>query len=107
MGFSGINVGLVDERSEIAACHHGLPQNDVGVRTDVLDKCPKAEGMYMLVRSMAPQVIATDELGKSEDIPAVEEAINAGIKLITTVHGTDVEDIMKRPVLKNCFRKTL
>ncbi|NLK00446.1 MAG: stage III sporulation protein AA, partial [Clostridia bacterium] len=107
LGFSGINVGLVDERSEIAACHHGLPQNDVGVRTDVLDKCPKAEGMYMLVRSMAPQVIATDELGKSEDIPAVEEAINAGIKLITTVHGTDVEDIMKRPVLKKLLQEKL
>ncbi|KUK11019.1 MAG: Stage III sporulation protein AA [Clostridia bacterium 41_269] len=107
MGFRGVNVGLVDERSEIAACYNGQPQNDVGLRTDVLDRCPKAEGMYMLVRSMAPHVIATDELGRAEDIAAVEEVLNAGIKLITTVHGIDLDDIKKRPVIDRLLRKTL
>lgn len=60
----GISVGVVDERSEIGACYLGIPQNDVGMRTDVLDCCPKAEGMLMMIRSMSPVVIAVDEIGK-------------------------------------------
>lgn len=38
---SGQSVGVVDERSEIAACYLGIPQNELGIRTDVLDGCPK------------------------------------------------------------------
>lgn len=100
-GFSGffpVDVGLVDERSEIAGCKNGIPQMPVGHRTDVLDACPKAEGMMMLVRSMAPSVIATDEIGNKDDIVAMQEVINAGIKLLTTAHGTNLEELMKRPV---------
>lgn len=63
-------VGVVDERSEIAACYQGIPQNDVGCRTDVLDACPKAEGMMMLIRSMAPEVVAVDEIGGENDLEA-------------------------------------
>ena len=58
-------VGVVDERSEIAACYQGIPQNDVGCRTDVLDACPKAEGMMMLIRTMSPKVVAVDEIETS------------------------------------------
>lgn len=100
MGFKGVNVGVVDERSEIAGCYMGLPQKDIGVRTDVLDKCPKGEGMYMLVRAMSPQVIVTDEIGRAEDVAAIQEVLNAGITLITSVHGADTEDIKRRPVLR-------
>ncbi len=98
--FPGVNVGVVDERSELAGCCQGVPQKDIGFRSDVLDKCPKAEGMYMLVRAMSPQVIATDEIGRPEDMTAMREVLNAGIKLITSVHGTDLKDIVQRPVLK-------
>jgi stage III sporulation protein AA len=41
--YPGMNVGVVDERSEIGACYMGTPQNDLGIRTDVLDCCPKAK----------------------------------------------------------------
>ncbi|AOT68163.1 stage III sporulation protein AA [Geosporobacter ferrireducens] len=99
--FKGLKVGVVDERSEICATYQGIPQNDVGIRTDILDACPKAEGIMMLIRSMSPQVIATDEVGKREDVHAVEEALHAGIKLLTTVHGSSLEEIRKRPYLKN------
>lgn len=98
--FNGLNVGLVDERSEIAGSFHGIPQYDVGIRTDVLDGCPKAEGMMMLIRSMSPDVIATDEIGAIEDIRALEEVLNSGIKIITTVHGKNLEELKRRPTLK-------
>ena len=107
LGFQGVNVGVVDERSELASCYLGLPQKDIGVRSDVLDRCPKAEGMYMLVRAMSPQVIATDEIGRGEDVAAVEEVLNAGIKLITSVHGADAEDISRRPVLRKIMNLKL
>jgi len=100
LDFKGRTVGVVDERSEIAGCFNGVPQKDVGIRTDVLDGCPKVEGMMMLIRAMGPQVIATDEIGKPEDAGALEEALNAGIKVLTTAHGADREEISQRPVLK-------
>jgi stage III sporulation protein AA len=99
MRFAGINVGLVDERSEIAGCYKGVPQKDVGVRTDVLDGCPKAEGMMMLLRSMAPAVIAADEIGRREDVDALEEVLNAGVKILITAHGVSPDDLAVRPVL--------
>ena len=107
LGFAGVNVAVVDERSEIAASYLGRPQLDVGYRTDVLDKCPKSQGMYLLVRSMSPEVIATDELGKPEDASAVQDVLNAGIKLITTVHGSGVDDIRRRPVLNELLEQGL
>lgn len=96
----GLTIGLVDERSEIAGCFHGIPQNDVGIRTDILDCCPKAEGMSMLIRTMGPEIIATDEIGPKEDIQALEEVLNAGVKVLSTVHGRDISDISKRPNFK-------
>lgn len=95
-----MQVGLVDERSEIAGCYQGIPQLDVGSRTDVLDRCPKDQGMIMLVRSMGPEVIATDELGGPKDVEAVRQIVNAGIKFIATVHGDSYEHLAKRPYLK-------
>ncbi|HHW56698.1 MAG TPA: stage III sporulation protein AA [Clostridia bacterium] len=100
LGLKGKKVGVVDERSEIAGCHNGIPQMDVGIRTDVLDGCPKAYGMIMLIRSMSPEVIVTDEIGKKEDIQAIHEVLNTGVKIITTVHANDIDDLMKKPVLK-------
>jgi len=95
----GLTVGLVDERSEVAGSFRGIPQNDVGLRTDVLDACPKAEGMIMLLRGMAPDVIAVDELGGKKDADAVEAVLTAGVKLLCTVHGNSLEDIQQNPTL--------
>ncbi|HWI54819.1 MAG TPA: stage III sporulation protein AA [Desulfobacteria bacterium] len=105
LGFRGCTVGVVDERSEIAGCFNGVPQKDVGIRTDVLDGCPKAEGMMMLIRAMSPQVIAADEIGRQEDAYALEEALNAGIKVLTTAHGASPDEILQRPVLNELMKK--
>ncbi|MCC8067197.1 MAG: stage III sporulation protein AA [Clostridiales bacterium] len=97
---AGRKVGVVDERSELAGAYLGVPQNDLGIRTDVLDGCTKAEGMRMLLRSMSPQVIAVDELGSNEDQEAVEEVFHCGCRLLATVHGASLEELKQKPQLK-------
>lgn len=96
----GVTVGVVDERSEIGGSYMGVPQNDLGIRTDVLDCCLKAEGMMMLIRSMSPHVIAVDEIGDYEDSRAIEAVMNCGCKVLATVHGSSIEDIQKKPLLQ-------
>ena len=93
----GVTVGVVDERSELAGSWQGIPQNDLGLRTDILDACPKAEGMQMLVRAMSPDVVAVDELGRKEDFRAVESVIHCGCCLIATAHGNSLEDVLRQP----------
>ncbi len=93
-------VGIVDERSEIAGAVNGIPQLSFGPRIDVLDACPKAEGMMMMIRSMSPDVLIVDEIGRKEDAEAIMEAVNAGIKLIMTTHGNSLAEVQKRPSIK-------
>ncbi|RBW70600.1 stage III sporulation protein AA [Bacillus taeanensis] len=104
---SSLKVGIVDERSEIAAAVKGVPQHDLGHRVDVLDACPKAEGMMMMIRSMSPDVLIVDEIGRQEDSEAILEAMNAGIKMIMTVHGNSLEDLYKRPTIRPLLEHTL
>ncbi|MDD6331009.1 MAG: stage III sporulation protein AA [Clostridium sp.] len=105
--YPGITVGVVDERSEIGACYQGIPQNDLGRRTDILDCCPKAYGMLMLIRSMSPSVVAVDEIGSREDIEAIEYVINAGCSILATVHGNSIEDIRNKPVLRRLVEERI
>ena len=101
----GVTVGVVDERSEIGGCYQGIAQNQLGMRTDILDCCPKAEGMLMLIRSMSPQVLAIDEIGTAEEIHAVEYAMQCGCKLIASVHGLDMEEAREKPILGELIRR--
>ncbi|KEO82534.1 stage III sporulation protein AA [Tumebacillus flagellatus] len=98
-------VGIVDERSEVAASWRGVPQHDLGPRTDVLDGCPKAEGMQMMIRSMSPHVLVTDEIGRPEDGAALLEAIHAGVHVVTTAHGFGMHEVRNRPVLRQLFEQ--
>ncbi|MFR2837765.1 MAG: stage III sporulation protein AA [Zhenhengia sp.] len=106
-GFGPYTVGVVDERSEIAGCYMGVPQNNMGMRTDVLDACPKVEGMRMLLRAMAPDIIAVDEISSKADMEAIEEVLGAGVTLLCSTHGKDLEDCMKKPVLSSMLEKGL
>ena len=89
----GLTIGVVDERSELAGCYQGIPQNQVGIRTDVLDACPKTEGMMLLVRSMTPQVIAVDEIGSKEDLAALQRIAVCGTGMLATMHGYSLKDV--------------
>ena len=105
--FNGMNVGLVDERGEIAALYRGTPQNDIGIRTDVLENVPKSIGIKMLIRTMAPQIVAADEIGTEKDVEAIKEAVCCGVKGIFTAHGGSKQELMKNPTLKELIDKQI
>ncbi len=94
-----MRVSIVDERSEIAGCYKGVPQFDVGLSTDVLDACPKVDGMYMMLRAMAPQVLLTDEIGSASDIEAIADVARAGVVFVGTLHASSIEDLRIRETL--------
>ncbi len=98
---AGIRISLVDERSEIAACYMGCPQNDVGRCTDVMDRCAKPSGMRMMLRAMAPQILAVDELGTREDYEAVRHALNCGCRILGTIHAGNIEELVQKESMRN------
>ncbi len=103
----GVSVSVIDERAELAACYQGVPQNDLGRRTDVLDSCPKARGIMMMLRAMAPSVIGVDELGTEEDIRAVEFAMNSGCAFLATAHGQGLEEMRRKPLFSAVLERGL
>lgn len=107
INLKGKKVTIVDERSEIAACYNGVPQMNVGIRTDVLDNCLKKSGMIMAIRSLSPEVLICDEIGTDSDLEALNMAFNSGVNIIVTVHGYDIDDIYNRRIFKelidNCI----
>lgn len=106
--WQGQQVAVVDERSEIAGSYQGIPQNQVGIRTDVLDACPKTEGMMLLMRSMTPRVIAVDEIGSEEDLAALQRVAVCGTGVLATMHGYSLEDAEdKLGKSKNLFGRFL
>ncbi len=104
---AGVNVSVVDERSEIAGSYMGIAQNDVGIRTDILDSCPKQAGMMMLIRSMAPSVLAVDELGSREEIDALKAASGCGCKIVATIHGNSVKEVRNKGYMTPVMREGL
>ena len=104
LSYRGMRVSIVDERREIAAMNEGQSAFDLGFSTDILDGAPKPEGMLMMLRSMSPEVIITDEIGKEEDISAIETIINSGVKIITTIHGKNRNQLLHRRDLREMCR---
>ena len=100
----GKTIALIDERGEIAASYKGVPQNEIGIRTDVMSYIPKWLGMKMMIRSMSPEIVATDEIGEQRDYFAIFDAVKSGVKLILTMHGEDIEDVSTELLNKNVFK---
>ncbi len=102
---AGLRVGVADERSELAASHYGIPQHDLGLRTDVMDGCPKAEAMSMLLRSMTPQILVADEIGMEADVFAIRAAAGSGCKVVASAHGGSFEELIRNPVLRTLWEE--
>ena len=100
-----LRVGVADERGELAAIWHGRPCMDLGSHTDILDGCPKALAIPMLLRGMNPHVIAVDEITTREDIAAMEQAVGCGVGLLATAHGCGPEDLKRRPLYREMVQK--
>ena len=103
----GLNVVVIDERGEISSIYRGIMQNDLGIRTDVINDIPKSIGMKIAIRSMAPQVLIADEIGSVQDSEAIKYAMCCGVKGIFTVHGNSIEDVMKNPELKELIQEKI
>ena len=104
---TGKNIGVVDERGEIAAMYKGIPQNDLGIRTDIIENIKKSIGMKMLIRSMAPEIIVADEIGSKEDVQEINYAVCSGIKGIFTAHGNSLEDLKLNPAIAELIEKNI
>ncbi|MCL2546845.1 MAG: stage III sporulation protein AB [Oscillospiraceae bacterium] len=103
-------VSLCDERGEVAALWQGKPCFDVGARTDVLNGGTKAENLLMLLRSMAPQVIALDEITAPSDAEALRQCAHCGVELLATAHANNAARFFARPggkALKELFKRVV
>lgn len=97
----GIKVGIADDRGELACLYKGIPQNNIGVQTDVIENAAKAESVIMLLRSMSPQVIITDEISTRYDAEAISQCFGTGVAVVATTHGKTAEEVQERPVIKS------
>lgn len=93
-------VSVVDERGEIASVHNGIFYFDMGNMTDVLSLCPKSEGIEMMLRSMSPEYIVTDEIA-SCDRECIMRALSYGVNIVATAHGNNIKDTLFRLNMKD------
>ena len=98
-------VALIDERGEVAAMLRGQAQLDVGPHTDVLDACPKALGVPIVLRAMNPQIVAVDEITVPEDLRAMSMAAGCGVGLLATVHASDAAELSEKPLYRELLER--
>lgn len=97
---NNFKVSLIDERNEISSVSGGIPENDVGVLTDVLVGCSRADGIISAVRTLSPDMIFCDEISTPEDSEAILRAFGCGVGFTATVHAENYENLLRRSAIK-------
>ncbi len=92
----GKSVAVIDERLEIAPVSMNGFSSNIPINCDVYSGYQKHVGMIHAIRSMAPDIILCDEIGDIEDVNAIKQATNAGVNLIITMHGNNMQTLNKR-----------
>lgn len=82
----------------------GVPQLDVGPCTDVMDNMGKAEAVRLLTRSLAPDVIVSDEIGGEADAAALLDARRCGVQVLCSAHAAGFAQAKRRPALEPLLR---
>ena len=100
---SGLRVSVIDERGEIGASYRGIPQNDIGVQTDIIEDVPKEKAIPMMLRTMSPQLIVCDEIATEEDARSVKRCFGAGVGVIASAHSGSLKEIKANPLFKDMF----
>lgn len=94
---------LIDERGELAAVWNGIPQNDVGVNTDVFDGYDKPTGIMTAVRVMSPQIVICDEIGSGDDMEAVRTALQSGVRVAASIHASSLDELGRKGIDPDMF----
>ena len=98
-------VCVADERGEIAAF-------DLGQNVDVLRGCGKQAAIERLLRTMAPDWIAVDEISAEEDVRVLEKCSYCGVRLLATAHAANTDELHQRRLYRELlatgvFRRAL
>ncbi|MEG2834389.1 MAG: stage III sporulation protein AA, partial [Ruthenibacterium sp.] len=67
---------------------------------DILSGFTKSAGMLQALRGLSPDVIVCDEVGTQEDATAIERVANGGVRMIATVHASDLAASLQRPQMR-------
>ena len=97
--YPALNILILDERGELAACYQGEKQLDVGQNCDVITGGTKAFGFENGLRSLRPDVVITDEIATAEDVAMLQRAVRSGVIVIASVHANDISEVRAKPDL--------
>lgn len=94
------NILMIDEKCELYS--DGF---NVGDTTDVIQCCDKKFGLFIAVKNLSPEIVATDELTALSDAEGVLFAGKSGVCVFATVHGSSVSDIVCKEYLKPAIKE--
>ncbi len=93
----GKQVVIIDTR-------HEFPFEDyIGVSVDILTGYRRGEGLDIALRSLAPDVMIVDEIGRSGEADAMLESLNSGVVLLASAHAATLCEAKRRKNLSQFF----
>ena len=99
-GKNAARVAVIDERGEF------MSEMYEGCSVDILRGYKRCEGIDIATRTMAPDVILTDELSR-DCRSALEYAAHCGVPIIATAHADSLEGLLKRRAIEPLLRSKI